>query len=98
MISLTLLCFLGSDVLLDLHNFTFVLTPKTDVCSTDNLYFLVLVHSSPENFELRQAVRDNWGSVKEIGGNAIRVLFLLGSPENEAESDQEHPIRVRPLR
>jgi hypothetical protein len=46
-----------------------------------------------ENFELRNVVRDNWGSIKEVGENKIRVVFLLGLPKNDT-STHDHPTRV----
>jgi len=68
--------------LLDLRNFTFTHNPK-DVCQDRNLYFLFLVHSRPENGELRRVVRDNWGSVRAIENSSIRLVFLIGHPKPE---------------
>ena len=59
----------------------FLLQPRSTLqCNAkSNLFFLVLVHSHPGNFERRQAIRDTWGSVKNIDGRKIKVLFLLGN-------------------
>ena len=59
----------------------FLLQPRSTLqChAKSNLFFLVLVHSHPSNFERRQAIRDTWGSVKNIDGRKIKVLFLLGN-------------------
>ena len=59
----------------------FLLQPRSTLqCNAkSNLFFLVLVHSHPRNFERRQAIRDTWGSVKNIDGRKIKVLFLLGN-------------------
>ena len=59
----------------------FLLQPRSTLqCnSKSNLFFLVLVHSHPSNFERRKAIRDTWGSVKNIDGRKIKVLFLLGN-------------------
>ena len=49
------------------------------VCSVSpKLFFLVLVHSKPDNFQHRQIIRDTWGSVSQIEGRRIKVLFLIG--------------------
>jgi len=59
----------------------FLLQPRSPLhCNAkSNLFFLVLVHSHPSNFERRKAIRDTWGSVKNIDGRKIKVLFLLGN-------------------
>ena len=59
----------------------FLLQPRNTLqCNArSNLFFLVLVHSHPSNFERRQVIRDTWGSVKNIDGRKIKVLFLLGN-------------------
>lgn len=80
-----------TDTLMDLRNFTFTHNPK-DVCKDSNLYFLFLVHSKPDNEELRRIIRDNWGSVRGIDNSVIRVVFLLGQPRHEILT---HPIKVR---
>ena len=46
------------------------------------LFFLVLVHSNPGNFENRKIIRETWGSVSEIEGCNIKVVFLLGNSSN----------------
>ena len=58
----------------------FVLKPsKTTSCGEKtNLYFLVIVHSKPAHFKRRQIIRETWGSVDQIHGHKIEVLFLLG--------------------
>ena len=50
----------------------------TSCAENTNLYFLVLVHSKPSHFERRQIIRETWGSVDDIHGHKIKVLFLLG--------------------
>lgn len=39
----------------------------------------MLVHSKPAHFERRQIIRDTWGSVSQIEGRRIKVLFLIGN-------------------
>ena len=63
--------------LLDLKDFQFVLSPSRSTCS-DKLYFLVLVHSKPDNFKERELIRQTWGSVHKVQGWEVRTVFLLG--------------------
>lgn len=37
-----------------------------------------MVHSKPDHFSRRALIRQTWGSVKEIEGWRIKVIFLLG--------------------
>jgi len=62
--------------LLDLKDFQFVLSPRS-TCG-DKLYFLVLVHSKPDNFKERELIRQTWGSVHKVQGWDVRTVFLLG--------------------
>lgn len=63
--------------LLDLKEFQFMLSPSEATCS-DKLYFLVLVHSEPDNFKERELIRQTWGSVHKVQGWFVRTVFLLG--------------------
>ena len=64
----------------------FVLEPTQPISCSEksNLFFLVLVHSKPNHFERRQIIRETWGSVAEIEGRKIKVVFLIG---NSSSSD-----------
>ncbi len=46
------------------------------------VFLLVLIASSRDNFERRQAIRETWGSPKEIMGKNITTVFLLGETES----------------
>ena len=58
-----------------------MLQPNSSVTSDidSDLCFLVLVHSKPENFENRRIIRETWGSVSEIEGRKVKVVFLIGN-------------------
>jgi hypothetical protein len=68
----------------DLNNSSMCLTSSAQSNSTstkdlgDGIYFMIIVHSSPEHFEARQAIRSTWGSVKSLKNFAIRLIFVLG--------------------
>ncbi|XP_022110886.1 beta-1,3-galactosyltransferase 1-like [Acanthaster planci] len=65
------------------HNFKLVLDepmacmdPKTE--TPKPVLLLVLVASIHRNFKRRQAIRETWGSLKQLAGLPIVTLFLLG--------------------
>ncbi|XP_042239644.1 LOW QUALITY PROTEIN: lactosylceramide 1,3-N-acetyl-beta-D-glucosaminyltransferase A-like [Homarus americanus] len=63
--------------LLDLHDFHYV-QEAGEVCSPARLFFVFLVHSRPDHFRQRQAIRATWGGHKDLdGGWAARTVFLL---------------------
>lgn len=67
--------------LLDLDDFAYLHTPSQPVCS--EVFFLVLVQSSPAHFERRRIIRETWGSVRDVGGGkTIRLAFLMGRPRD----------------
>ncbi len=75
--------------LLDIPQFFFLLNNRT-LCDSlgegqEGVYFLVLVHSAPDHFVERQAIRTTWGSVKSLRRWSFRLIFLLGQlrPRNE---------------
>ncbi|XP_027004367.1 lactosylceramide 1,3-N-acetyl-beta-D-glucosaminyltransferase B [Tachysurus fulvidraco] len=52
-----------------------------DKCANEDMLLLLLVKSSPENFERRQAIRLTWGNeayIQKKFGVTVRVLFALG--------------------
>ena len=65
------------DSLLDLPTFSYIRTPGRAWCG-DKLYLLVMVHSHPEHFKERELIRRTWGSVRDINGWGVRLVFLLG--------------------
>ena len=76
-----------------------MLQPNSSVTSDidSDLCFLVLVHSKPENFENRRIIRETWGSVSEIEGRKIKVVFLIGTstdPNSEITNYKKHEDRA----
>ncbi|KAK8728163.1 hypothetical protein OTU49_009145, partial [Cherax quadricarinatus] len=66
------------DSLLDLHEFRYV-HEASETCSPARLFFVFLVHSRPDHFRQRQAIRATWGGHRDLGGGwAARTVFLLG--------------------
>ncbi|KAG0718401.1 Beta-1,3-galactosyltransferase 5 [Chionoecetes opilio] len=68
----------ASSALLDLRDFQLVHEAQ-GACAPARLFFLFLVHSRPDHFRQRQAIRGTWGGVRDFGdGWAVRTVFLLG--------------------
>ncbi len=62
------------------------LNSPTNSCSQndkDEMLFLILVHSRPEDLEHRQLVRETWGSVRSIKGKRIKTVFVMGRPREQ---------------
>ena len=49
-----------------------------------NVFMVVLISSSPENFEVRNAIRRTWGADHLINGELLRMLFVLGKPGDQS--------------
>ena len=71
------------------HDFTLLLNEK-HICE-DNVLLLITVHSAPENREIRQTIRNTYGTVKEYKGASVKVIFLLGADAYESINTL-HPI------
>ncbi|XP_068234800.1 uncharacterized protein [Palaemon carinicauda] len=64
--------------LLDLQDFRYN-HDAVGTCSPSRLYFLFLVHSRPDHFRQRQAIRATWGGYKTLeDGWVTRTVFMLG--------------------
>ncbi|XP_045138124.1 beta-1,3-galactosyltransferase 5-like [Portunus trituberculatus] len=64
--------------LIDLHDFH-LLHEAEGVCASARLFFVFLVHSKPDHFRQRQAIRATWGGVRDLGDDwGARTVFLLG--------------------
>ena len=68
----------ATTTLLDLDDFELVHEAE-GACSPARLFFVFLVHSRPDHFRQRQAIRATWGGARDLGeGWATRTVFLLG--------------------
>ncbi|XP_021928730.1 beta-1,3-galactosyltransferase 1-like isoform X2 [Zootermopsis nevadensis] len=58
--------------------------PQLDLCSSPDLFLLVVVCSAVANFKARAAIRETWASAPSItnSSSSFKVAFLLGDPEN----------------
>jgi hypothetical protein len=62
------------DKIVNLHNFNYTLNPGGLICERPNVFLLVYVHSAPQNYKRRIAIRETWTNIY----GDIRVVFMLG--------------------
>lgn len=60
-----------------------------DICFTQgrkkrDIFMIAFINSHPKNWEIRNAIRRTWGSDLSIGGELIRVFFILGKQTHSA--------------
>ena len=62
------------------HDFFYLLNPALEVCDS-NVYLLVYVHSSVENYQRRSIIRETWAS--RVIFPHLRLVFMLGKSSNQ---------------
>lgn len=65
-----------------INNASICKTHKSSGKLGSGIYFMIIVHSAPEHFAARQAIRSTWGSIKSLKNKKIRLIFLLGKTGN----------------
>uniref|UniRef100_A0A1B6EB26 Hexosyltransferase n=1 Tax=Clastoptera arizonana TaxID=38151 RepID=A0A1B6EB26_9HEMI len=65
--------------LININNFTFLI--NNHVCNSTTHLFVVIVHSAPQNGQIRNIIRDTWG-------RDIHIVFFVG----ETTTDIQHFI------
>lgn len=66
-----------SDIFIHEHKYHLLLNNES-ICG-GSVFLVILVNSDPEHSDVREAIRETWGSVKQINGASLRVVFLVGS-------------------
>lgn len=64
------------------HNFKYIINPR-EVCRGKDVFLLVYVHSSPDHHKKRTAIRETWGNPQYFPDSVIKVVFLLGVPNDK---------------
>ena len=67
--------------LINISDFKFLINSNRcliDDKSNDNLFLIVFIHSAPNNFDKRRAIRKTWGNETNSRHNPMRVVFLVG--------------------
>lgn len=57
---------------------------ESRICSTVGPDIIIAVHSSPQNVEKRNAIRNSYGAFKRVRDQSIEVIFLVGINENSS--------------
>lgn len=71
------------------HDFNFILNPGREICynnESKDLLVLIYVHSAPDNFKRRVAIRETWA--KHSIFKNIRLVFMLGLNKNNLKVQQ----------
>ncbi|XP_041347342.1 beta-1,3-galactosyltransferase 1-like [Gigantopelta aegis] len=63
------------------HLFRYLLNPKT-FCSKKDIFIIAYVHSTPDHFEKRDAIRQTWGKMKYYLNKRAEVVFIMGQVAN----------------
>lgn len=77
-----------NDTLRDLQNFFYIMNNASICSSSDavNQMLVIVVHTARSHFIQRYAVRETWGSIKLYKGWTFRLVFLLGTGNDELDS------------
>ena len=75
-----------TDMFIHKHEYEIILNNEL-VCDTD-IFLLFLVMTEPKSFEIRQVIRNTWGSVQIYKSAKIRLVFLVG--QLKLETDDLH--------
>lgn len=54
-----------------------------NLCRTENVTILVLVHTALANFERRKSIRQTWGNVHKFQPYNLRIAFIVGKSVNK---------------
>ncbi|XP_036360214.1 beta-1,3-galactosyltransferase 5 [Octopus sinensis] len=58
------------------YNASQIINPSL-LCASDN-FVIVYIHTAPNNFKRRMAIRQTWGDKKLLGNLKIRLVFVMG--------------------
>ncbi|XP_071813284.1 beta-1,3-galactosyltransferase 1-like [Apostichopus japonicus] len=67
-----------SDGIINPHNYSFVI-PEANICKNEDVFLIVLIHSSPSHSNLRNIQRETSLSDANILGKRIIVVYLIGN-------------------
>lgn len=73
--------------LMNLSDFKFLINSKRcelESHNKNNLFIVVFIHSAPNHFDKRLAIRKTWGNEKILIESKMRVVFLVGQVINSS--------------
>jgi hypothetical protein len=62
--------------IVNFNNFSYIHNPEGRICSNQNVFLLVYVHTAPENYKKRLTIRETW-SQRHLFSN-VRIVFITG--------------------
>ncbi|KAB7503311.1 Beta-1,3-galactosyltransferase 1, partial [Armadillidium nasatum] len=71
-----------STPVLNPHNFHLMISNSRLCNDDDEIHLLILVTSSADHFNERQAIRSTWGHPDYLSTYSTRLIFLLANPNN----------------
>uniref|UniRef100_H3C0F7 Hexosyltransferase n=1 Tax=Tetraodon nigroviridis TaxID=99883 RepID=H3C0F7_TETNG len=74
------------------RNYTFVIA-DTPVCKSTAPFLLLVVPVAPGGRATRDAIRETWGSQKQVLGRTVETLFMLGLPGGADAGPQQEEVR-----
>ncbi|KAA0712345.1 Beta-1,3-galactosyltransferase 2 [Triplophysa tibetana] len=74
------------------RNYKFIIDQQ-NICEQKKPFMVVIVQVSPDNMEVRNAIRKTWGGEKFFGDKVVLVLFLLGSRSGTDEETLQDQLQ-----
>ena len=71
-----------NDKIVNRHDFKYIMNPGDQICGENfgiNVFLLIYVHTSPDNFKRRLSIRETWS--KRSMFRDIRLVFMMGKSE-----------------
>ncbi|VDI70296.1 beta-1,3-galactosyltransferase 1 [Mytilus galloprovincialis] len=69
-----------------------ILLNQNDLCSeADTIDILILISSSPGDFNERRAIRETWGSNCNHENSSMKLLFVIGNTRNIPDNNRQSP-------
>lgn len=73
-------------------NYKFIMD-DTPTCKTRTPFLILMVPVAPGNVAARDAIRQTWGNEKQVLGQRVDTLFILGRPTGAGAEQQQEKLR-----
>jgi hypothetical protein len=84
--------------LVNISNFRYIINSKRCEIESHNnsdLFLVVFVHSAPNNFDKRLAIRKTWGNENNLINNKMRIVFLVGQVNESSVQRNKHIMGLK---
>ncbi|KAM8880499.1 uncharacterized protein AB9W97_015299 [Spinachia spinachia] len=78
------------------RNYRFIMD-DTPTCRTSTPFLLLMVQVATADIAARDSIRKTWGSEKQVGGQLVESLFVLGLPGGADAEQQQEKLRQENL-